>query len=176
MKFLHFFITISLAVWFTCSVELTQNTLVDKFNTILLLQAYGDGLGAPNEMNNFRNYSSPENRKCTLRTSSLFYNETMYPNTWFIWPPPSKIKNYNGVITDDTSQRIANFYQFLTIHKKSPLQFDENQYLQWKRRMADDLFRRRLHEPSGKIFYFFHKRLVSFKTKRDACKLAMHVR
>jgi ADP-ribosylglycohydrolase len=170
MKLLQLF-TVLLFVWFTCS----QNTFLEKFNSLLLLQAYGDSLGAPNEMNNFKNYSSPENRKCSLTTSLTFYNETMYPNTWFIWPPPSKTKNYKGVITDDTSQRISNFYQFLTIHKKSPLKFDENQYIQWKRKMADNLFQRRLSEPSGIYFNNFKQRLVSFKTKGNVGKLAMYV-
>ena len=146
---LTFLQTVLLVVGFAFTQQYNQSLISEKFNSIILLQAFGDALGAPNEIYNFKNFSSPENQKCTLRNVSKFYNETMYPNTWFIWPPPSKIKNTFGVFTDDTSQRLANFYGFLSNYKKSPLEFKEYDYIIWKKKLADNLFSRSLKEPNG---------------------------
>ena len=67
----------------------------DKFRGMLLLGGFGDALGAPTELHNTAagNYTQHAwRRRCSLSVASRWYNQTLYPNTWEIWPPPNYIK------------------------------------------------------------------------------------
>jgi len=122
----------------------------DKFRGMLLLGGFGDALGAPTELHNTAagNYTQHAwRRRCSLSVASRWYNQTLYPNTWEIWPPPNYIKGLKGVVTDDTSQRIAILQSWLETVNASGKKLNEADFQSWMLSMDNALYNMTLKEP-----------------------------
>lgn len=74
------------------------------------------------------------------------YNDSLYPNTWEIWPSPELVFGNRGVVTDDTSQRIGLLHPWLSSVDDSA-DLTEQHYRSWMNATARHLYNETLHEP-----------------------------
>ncbi|MFQ5348298.1 MAG: hypothetical protein ACE5ED_10710 [Rhodothalassiaceae bacterium] len=112
-----------------CPVD--KAVLRDKFLGMLLLGAYGDALGGPHEFpDGLNGRTTDPGTLQRLPPFGRYRRDSASP--WGLWPDPSSInKTRKGVITGDTSFRVAILHQWLCALARSNEVPGEAGFLAW---------------------------------------------